>query len=232
MNNNLNFILLGTPLHSTAQRSTKQKKKKLTENSFCYHYSEPCHLDCGLDGKCDNSEQMAMRCLCPFGKGGNKCENGRQIHNFVCIYDCDDWGHICIFSIWSYAKRGNDSNFFFSRTLLIELYFGMVNSLLTYTTANSFFFLVQSRIFRVAFFVEHRHTPSEKQIERETESVIWAIFAGVISFAARRSGFVSIASDLVFSRVVPRFRNGPVDSVLCVQCDNSIKVKQQPSIAQ
>ncbi|XP_055323998.1 uncharacterized protein LOC129578841 [Sitodiplosis mosellana] len=35
---------------------------------------EPCLLDCGSDGVCDNGEN-AMRCLCPFGKSGTKCEN-------------------------------------------------------------------------------------------------------------------------------------------------------------
>lgn len=36
---------------------------------------EPCTLDCGSDGVCDRRDKQ-QQCLCPFGKTGNKCENG------------------------------------------------------------------------------------------------------------------------------------------------------------
>lgn len=44
--------------------------------SFYLCCSEKCLLDCGANGVCDNSE-VTMRCQCPFGKSGNKCENGK-----------------------------------------------------------------------------------------------------------------------------------------------------------
>lgn len=41
--------------------------------------SEQCTLDCGPDGTCD-SRAKQMRCLCPFGKTGSKCESGKFHH--------------------------------------------------------------------------------------------------------------------------------------------------------
>lgn len=121
MNNNFNSILLQNNTGNKWMKriiKTSPKPSEYLLNSLWYHYSEPCHLDCGLDGKCDNSEKT-IRCLCPFGKSGNKCEKGKQIHNFVCISNSDDWNHISIFRVWSCAT------YFFHHHTLINMYFGM-----------------------------------------------------------------------------------------------------------
>lgn len=70
------------------RKERKSKRKWEIKNSLCcilkctkinlsFHYSEPCLLDCGIEGVCDNSKDGISRCLCPFGKSGNKCEEGK-----------------------------------------------------------------------------------------------------------------------------------------------------------
>lgn len=56
---------------------------KCTKINLSFHYSEPCLLDCGIEGVCDNSKDGISRCLCPFGKSGNKCEEGKILFSFT-----------------------------------------------------------------------------------------------------------------------------------------------------
>lgn len=56
---------------------------KCTKINLSFHYSEPCLLDCGIEGVCDNSKDGISRCLCPFGKSGNKCEEGKIFIPFM-----------------------------------------------------------------------------------------------------------------------------------------------------
>lgn len=136
MNNNFNSILLQNNTGNKWMKriiKTSPKPSEYLLNSLWYHYSEPCHLDCGLDGKCDNSEKT-IRCLCPFGKSGNKCEKGKQIHNFVYISNSDDWNHISIFPVWLCAT------YFFHHHTFIKMYFGMENLLSKHMTANVLLF--------------------------------------------------------------------------------------------
>lgn len=52
-----------------------------------YYYSlvfnfRICNLECGSDGTCDNSEGTS-RCMCPFGKTGNNCMEGKCWNNWI-----------------------------------------------------------------------------------------------------------------------------------------------------
>lgn len=58
---------------------------KCTKINLSFHYSEPCLLDCGIEGVCDNSKDSVSRCLCPFGKSGNKCEEGKDFSSVMHI---------------------------------------------------------------------------------------------------------------------------------------------------
>ena len=58
-------------------------------NQFLSFSTAECNLDCGLDGVCDNSEGGGgggagggvgnARCMCPFGKAGKACIDGKLI---------------------------------------------------------------------------------------------------------------------------------------------------------
>uniref|UniRef100_A0A6P7GPW9 Uncharacterized protein LOC114341493 n=1 Tax=Diabrotica virgifera virgifera TaxID=50390 RepID=A0A6P7GPW9_DIAVI len=45
---------------------------------------KPCPLDCGPGGGCslENADESPM-CLCPLGRGGERCNEGRSSSNFI-----------------------------------------------------------------------------------------------------------------------------------------------------
>lgn len=72
-------------------------------------HSEPCSLDCGFEGVCSKGEssQHPARCLCPYGKAGLKCEEGRWMFYIF-------WGVLWIMYHKLYLEQDNKSqNSFF-----------------------------------------------------------------------------------------------------------------------
>lgn len=80
-----NYTETNISLHNTTESTTQEPRlyQKLTDISGAPRTTEPlvterpCPLDCGPGGGCtirDGSEQPS--CLCPLGRGGERCEKG------------------------------------------------------------------------------------------------------------------------------------------------------------
>ncbi|XP_059609965.1 pikachurin [Phlebotomus argentipes] len=66
-----------TPSSTTGEPHVSQNRSGSNKTATVLS-REPCVLDCGVDGSCDNSDGPS-RCLCPFGKTGLKCDEDLKV---------------------------------------------------------------------------------------------------------------------------------------------------------
>ncbi|XP_068140067.1 pikachurin [Drosophila tropicalis] len=82
-NKNANNMKIQTHINPTNFKKYITFVKNLTAGpgNHTKNITSQCKLDCGSDGICaSESNFLSTRCLCPFGKGGNQCQDEMRVY--------------------------------------------------------------------------------------------------------------------------------------------------------